>query len=386
MKKFKDKILIADGHARQSLAMARAFKELGCYVTAVCESWLDVCSKSRFVDKVIKDSSIHENPYLRIKKIIREVAKGGYTLVVAFSDVTVEQIVLHKKQIEKYCKTATVDKEKFYLAYDKMNTMRICMENGIPCPKTLLDCKSVEDVMEKNLKYPVVVKPRLGYGAIGFHKFDNKKELQCYLSSDIEEIEHLVIQEYIPQTDLQYECSLFIDEQNNVKSAMVFEKNRWFPIQGGSSTLNISVKDKAIIENCSKLMQLIEWRGCCDIDLIRDPRDGIAKIMEINPRISGSGKIVLLSGINLALEMLQMARGEKVSQFVEYKEGIRLRCFYTDFLWFLKSNSRLKAKPSWFSLKNTYEQVFSWKDPMPFIVFSIGSAMRLKKELKKREG
>jgi predicted ATP-grasp superfamily ATP-dependent carboligase len=196
----------------------------------------------------------------------------------------------------------------------------------------------------------------------------------------------LVIQEYIPQTDLQYECSIFVDEENEVKSAMVFEKNRWFPVHGGSSTLNTSVKDETIVENCSRLMRLINWRGCCDIDLIRDPRDGVAKVMEINPRISGSGKIVLLSGVNLALQMLQMARGEEVTAFHDYKEGVRLRCLYTDFLWFLKSKDRFKAKPSWFSMKNTKEQVFSWKDPLPYFAFSMGSLLKLKRELKKREG
>lgn len=386
MGQYNDRILLADGHARQALALARAFKELGCSVTAVCESGLDVCSKSRYVDHVVKDKSIKQRPDLRVECIIREVSKGGYTLVVSFSDVTVEQISLNKERIEKYCKTAVVNKDLFYLAYDKSNTMRICMDNGIPCPNTFLDCQTVDDVLSKDLKYPIIIKPRSGYGAIGFHKIDNIEELKTYLQDHSDDIKHLVIQEYIPQTDLQYECSIFVDDKNEVKSAMVFEKNRWFPVHGGSSTLNTSVKDETIVENCSRLMRLINWRGCCDIDLIRDPRDGVAKIMEINPRISGSGKIVLLSGVNLALQMLQMARGEAVTAFHDYKEGVRLRCLYTDFLWFLKSKDRFKAKPSWFSMKNTKEQVFSWKDPLPYFAFSMGSLLKLKRELKKREG
>ena len=386
MGRYNDKILLADGHARQALALARAFKELGCTVTAVCESGLDVCSKSRYVDYVVKDKTIKDRPDLRVECIIREISKGGYSLVVSFSDVTVEQISLNKERIEKYCKTAVVNKEKFYLAYDKLNTMKICMENDIPCPRTFFDCQTVDDVLSKDLIYPLILKPRSGYGAIGFHKVDNNEELNNYLTGHSDEIKNLVIQEYIPQTDLQYECSLFVDEENSVKSAMVFEKNRWFPVHGGSSTLNTSVKDEAITKSCSKLMTLINWRGCCDIDLIRDPRDGVAKIMEINPRISGSGKIVLLSGVNLALEMLQMARGEEVTEFKDYKEGVRLRCLYTDFLWFLKSKDRFKSKPSWFSMKNTHEQVFSWKDPLPYFAFSVGSLLKLKKELKKRAG
>lgn len=385
MEQYSDKILLTDGHARQALALARAFKELGCTVTALCESGLDVCAKSRYVDKVVKDTSIQERPDLRVERVLKEIADGSYTLVVSCSDITAEQIALNKGHIEEYAKTSVVGEDLFYIAYDKKQTMRVCMENGIPCPKTYFDCKTVDDVMKKDLVFPLIIKPQSGYGAIGFHKFDTAEELKFYLNEHVGEIEHLVIQEYIPQTSLQYEAAMFVDNDNQIKSAMVFEKNRWFPVHGGSSTLNTSVKDQSIVESCSKLVQIINWRGCCDIDLIRDPRDGEAKILEINPRMSGSAKIVILSGVNLALQLLQMARGEEVTEYTTYREGVRLRCMYTDFLWFLKSKDRFKAKPAWFSMSNTHEQVFSLKDPVPFFVFSISSLFRLKKELEKRQ-
>lgn len=382
---YHDKILIADGHARQALSLARAFKELGCSVTALCMTRLDVCATSRYVNKILIDEHMHDRPDLRVKSIMKEVSSGDYILVVACSDFTAEQLAINKEEIEQYAKVSVVDKDLFYIAFDKLQTMRICMENGIPCPKTYFDCKTVADVMSKDLVFPLIVKPRSGYGAIGFHKFNTASEFQTYLSENTGEIEHLVIQEYIPQTDIQYEAAMFVDQHNDIKSAMVFEKNRWFPVHGGSSTLNTSVKDNAIVQNCSKLMQLIHWRGCADIDLIRDPRDGEAKIMEINPRMSGSAKIVILSGVNLALQLLQMARGEDVTAYNDYQEGIRLRCLYTDFLWFLKSKDRFKARPSWFDFRRTYEQVFSWKDPLPFLGFSISSLLKLKRELQKRK-
>ena len=378
--------MLADGHARQGLALAKAFHDLGCYVTAICSSKLDVCAQSKYVDKAIIDKSIGERPDLRVNCLLQEVASNVYTLVVGFSDTSVEQIVLNKETIEKYCKTAVVDKDSFYLAYDKINTMRVCRDNGIPCPNTYFDFKTKEDVLRQDITFPLVIKPRMGYGAIGFHKAKSYTDLETYLDNHLEDIEHLVFQEYIPQTSIQYECSLFIDSKGVVKSAMVFEKNRWFPVHGGSSTLNTSVKDDTIISNCSKLLKAINWQGCADIDLIRDPRDNVAKIMEINPRISGSGKIVLLSGINLALEMLQAAKDEEITTYNDYITGIRLRCLYTDFLWFLQSKDRFRAKPSWFSMKHTYEQIFSFDDPKPFFAFSISSLLKLKKELKKREG
>ena len=253
----------------------KAFHDMGCYVAAVCESGLDVCALSRYVDKVIKDKSIHDRPDLRVELVKREVSKEKYTLVVACSDVTAEQIAIHKQELEAYTKVSVVDKVKFYLAFDKMETMRICMENNIPCPKTYLDIQTIDELKKKEITYPVIIKPREGYGAIGFHKFDDEHSLMSYLGEHESEIKFLIIQEYIPQTDIQYEAAMFVDENNTIKSTMVFEKNRWFPVHGGSSTCNTSVHDDDIVRNCSKLMQTIQWRGCADIDLIRDPRDGV---------------------------------------------------------------------------------------------------------------
>lgn len=380
-----DKVLIADGHARQALALAKAFHKLGCSVSAICESGLDVCALSRYVDKVIKDKRIHERPDLRVALLKKEVSEEQYTIVVACSDVTAEQIAIHKSELEAFTKVSVVDKEKFYLAFDKMETMRLCMDNGIPCPKTYLDVQTLEELKKKKIAYPVIIKPRKGYGAIGFHKFDDEYALMSYLDKHEDEIKYLIIQEYIPQTDIQYEAAMFVDQENKIKSAMVFEKNRWFPVHGGSSTCNTSVHDDDIVRICSKLMQAIQWRGCADIDLIRDPRDGMAKVMEINPRMSGSAKIVMLSGVNLALQLLQMAKGEEIINYENYQDGVRLRCLYTDLLWLLNSKDRFKAKPAWFDLKNTYEQVFTWDDPKPFFGFSLASLLKLKKELKKRE-
>ena len=114
---------------------------------------------------------------------------------------------------------------------------------------------------------------------------------------------------------------MFVDGKNDIKSALVFSKNRWFPVEGGSSTLNITIDRPDIVETCSKLLKTIGWRGCADIDLIQDPRDGIAKVMEINPRVSGSVKICFEAGIDLARQIIESEFGEEVTKYKEYKLG-----------------------------------------------------------------
>jgi predicted ATP-grasp superfamily ATP-dependent carboligase len=263
--------------------------------------------------------------------------------------------------------------------------MAVCAEIGVPHPVTVQNVDSIEKVFDSGLQFPIVVKPCVGYGAIGFKKVDDESELRALFANG-EQFENYVFQEYIPQTDIQYECAMFMDDNDEVRTSVVFSKNRWFPIEGGSSTFNVTVDRPDIVESCTKLLKAIHWRGAADIDLIQDPRDGKAKIMEINPRVSGSVKICFEAGVNQAQQMKELACGENVTKFKSYKLDQRLRCSQTDLLWLLKSPNRFKSTPSWFSIKNTKDQIFYLKDPIPYFVFSLHGLFSYKDEMIKRKG
>ena len=379
------RVLILEGYARQSLPLIKAFADLGCEVTALCSSKLDVAYVSKYTHKKILGTCDRD----RVEdttQFVRQLLKSrNFDVVVPTVDFSAELLSKNKEEFSQYAKIVSNDYPIYIIAGDKQKTMEVCMENSIPCPKTLSGVCSITQLENINIQYPIIIKPKVGYGAIGFRKIDNRDALIALFKNNIEDISNYVFQEYIPQTDLQYECAMFIDDDNNVKTSVVFSKNRWFPVSGGSSTLNITVERPDIVESCATLLKNIGWRGPADIDLIQDPRDGIAKIMEINPRVSGSVKICFVSGVDQARQMLELAYGQEVTKYTYYKIGQRLRCSQIDVLWFLKSKDRFKAKPSWFSLKNTKDHTFSWSDPLPWFAFLIRGLKGYKKEANKRK-
>lgn len=384
--KFKGiRVLILEGYARQSLPLIKAFHKLGCHVSALCGSKLDVAYASRYTDNKILGICDRERVDDTTEQVRKLLKNGRFDVVVPTVDFSAELLSRNKEEFSQYAKIASNDWDVYQIAGDKLNTMKVCMENGIPCPFTITEAHSLDDVLDSDISYPIVIKPRVGYGAIGFKKIDSKEELSALFESLDEPVEYYVFQEYIPQTDLQYECAMFIDKDRKVKTSLVFSKNRWFPVSGGSSTLNISVSRKDIIQSCSKLLKTIGWQGAADIDLIQDPRDGVAKIMEINPRVSGSVKICFAAGVDQARQMLELVYGEPVTRYGRYKLGQRLRCMQTDTLWFLKSKDRFKSNPSWFSFKNTKEHTFSIDDPLPWLAFSFQGLKKLRRELDKRK-
>ncbi len=378
-------VLLINGKDRQTLPFARAYHDLGCRVVTLNSSRLDNGFNTRYAHRKILDRKIKGDPEYLVEKTCSIVKTMKIDVVIGTSDETLELLSHHKEEIEKYSKVAVVDEGLFNLAYDKLNTLKICMDKGIPCPHTLFNITDADQINFRELTYPMVVKPRKSHGAIGFKRFDSAQALKCYLMANNENISDYVIQDYIPQTGIQYEVAMFLDNSNTVKTALCFTKNRWYPVTGGSSTLNITVEEPEIIANCSRLLREIGWRGCADIDLIYDPRDGIAKVMEINPRVSASVKILFQAGINIARQIIELAMEEEVSEYLEYDKGIRLRCIHTDLLWFIRSPDRFRSKPSWFNMKNTYDQIFAIDDPFPFLTFSIQGIMKRKQEIEKRK-
>ena len=378
------RVLVLEGYARQSLPLIHAFHKLGCHVSALCSSKLDVAYASRYTNKKILGICDRDRVEETTQQVRELLQTNEFDVIVPTVDFSAKLLADNKEEFEKYAKVVSNNLEIYDIAGDKLKTMQICMDNNIPCPKTLIEISDISQVLDSELVYPIVVKPRVGYGAIGFKKVDSADELRTLFVGSEHNPKDYVFQEYIPQTGLQYECAMFIDNENKVKTAVVFSKNRWFPVEGGSSTLNITVERQDIVDSCTKLLKIIGWRGAADIDLIQDERDGQAKIMEINPRVSGSVKIVFESGVNQAKQMLELVYGHEVTKYEIYKVGERLRCSQTDLLWFLKSKNRFKSKPSWFNPFHTKDHTFYWSDPLPWFAFTLQGIKKYKKEMKKR--
>ncbi len=384
IEKYKNKkILLIDGGSRQVLPMIKGFHDLGCVVCVYCSSKLDVGYVYKYTDYTyIGKFDLNDNmgTYADILKL---VAENKFDLIVPMNDFAAGILSEHKTELSKYTKVYVNDWDIYKQAADKLTTMSVCMENNIPAPKTAL-ITSIDDFDDTNWNYPIVVKPRSGYGANGFSTVSNRRELTEKFQLTEKKFGPALVQEYIEQSDKQYQVEMLMDSNCDCKAILIMDKTRWYPINGGSSTMNVTIHDEGIKKACIDLLKKLNWRGYASLDLIRDPKDGVAKILEINPRINGTAKICFFAGVNLSIMILQDAFGDEVSDYTKYESGLRLRYFHMDLLWFLKSPNRFKAIPSWFSNKNTVDEIFEWKDLKPALVYSVTAIKKLLDDKKKR--
>jgi predicted ATP-grasp superfamily ATP-dependent carboligase len=381
----KIRVLLLEGFARQSMAMMEALHRNGYHVTTYNGRKTDLGYLSRYPDKKILAFWDRSNEAKSADALLEILKADHYDVTIPLTDFSATLLSRRKADFGQYTHPAVNDWPVFIQAADKQNTMNACMDNGIPCPVTLRDAHSVDEVLASGLPYPFIVKPRVGYGSIGFHVIHDRQELEKHLPACLEQFGPMLIQEYIPQTDKQYKCEVFIDGKGDVKSAHVFDKTRWYPIDGGSTCCSTSVQRPDIVESSVRLLQAIGWRGYGDVDLIQDPRDHVAKVMEINPRITASVKLCIYSGVDFARQIVEDAIGREVTPFMSYETGVCLRYMHTDLLWFLESPDRFRARPSWFSWRHTTDQIWNPRDPLPWFGYTLQAFLKCKAERKKRK-
>lgn len=378
------RVLLLEGFARQSMAIMPALKQLGCHVTTYNSSKLDMGYASCWPDRRLIEPWNREDAEFSFRALMDVLRRDKYDVVIPLTDFSAALCAAHYDEIAAFAAPAVNRPAAFNQAADKQRTMLACERAGVPCPRTLYDMGSAGEIIAAGMPYPFIIKPRVGYGSIGFHVIHNETELRNVFDAAVGKHGPMVVQDYIPQTGTQYKCEVFLDAHGNARSAVVFDKTRWYPVDGGSTCCSTSVHRPDIAADSIRLLQEMGWRGYGDVDLIEDPRDGKIRVMEVNPRITASVKVCFAAGVDFARQIVELAMGLPVTEYASYRAGIQLRYMHTDLLWFIQSPDRFRAKPSWFKFTGTVDQIFSLRDPWPWFTYSIQAIQKLGPELSKR--
>jgi len=369
----KLKILILD-QGRQSLPFLKSFHQSGHKAICICNTRLSECYFSRYPSKRLIWPSYVTDRLAFERELINYISEHKIDVTISVGDISSEILSRNRETLLKHTHLTVPDYTTFIKASDKWTLMEYCMANSLPCPKTY---KLDDEFFLGNhefLKFPVIVKPTRGLGAVGVVRFDNMYELGKKYKWLKARYGELIIQEHIPQEGgMQYQAEAFSDKSGKVKVCMVIKKPRFFPVSGGTSTANVTIQHPEIENTTIRLLDGLGWMGAADVDFILDPRDNVAKILEINPRVTAGIKIGFAAGIDYADLHLKLALGEQIPEINTYKLGTYCRNFFLEVLWFLYSDSRMKrnTQPSFFKFfgRDVYDQVISLDDPLAGLGF-----------------
>lgn len=385
-KQFKAKhILVLEGYCKQCLPFIRSFKELECEVSVLCGSRLDCGYASRLPDhKILGTCDVHR-PEESETYIVDIVKTGKYDLVFPAFEFSARILSHHKAELSEHAIIYANDREVFDRANDKNEVMKVCMEQGLPCPHTLFGVKNPEDVAAKGLSYPVIIKPRHSYGGRGFHPFASEAELKQYVADRNIHLADYVVQERIPADRIGVACNVFVDRNGDVKSCFSYVCKHMYPEVGGTSTLNAMIDRPDVAETCAGLVKKMNLKGIVGVDVMIDSRDNVGKVIEINVRPSHAIAIGFKSGINIGQQILEDAYGFPVTKFDAIRTDFCMRIAQTDFLWFVTSPNRFRKSPRKMGYKKVYEQMFYWDDPLPWFAFLLDGMLSFKRKMKEKK-
>lgn len=379
----KIRVLVTDGDGKQPLAMIRGLKELGCHVTVLCASKSDTCFVSNKPDKRIVSEDMSGKDERTLRFILDLLSTGDYDVLMPVAEAFTDFVTKNEVAFKKYVRIACAPREVYIKASNKQTTFDQAMKSGIPCPYTRRSNQSIDEYLE-NAHFPIIIKPRWGSGSIGFHKFNSEQEFRNRLKDEDFNVDDYVVQEFV---DFEHRIGtlLFMDKKGNICTSYATDVLRWFPIDAGNALLLKTTDAPDLLRQMGRLLKDLGWQGFAAACFMIDKKTGEPKLLEINGRIPSSVKLGYMCGFNISRQMLEMIYDEEVTRYPENTQFDKyLRHFDTDIAWFLHSPNRFKAKPSWFSWKNTQEVLFSRDDMKPFFktltkkIFSYSSRMKKK--------
>lgn len=212
-------------------------------------------------------------------------------VLIPTSDHYIEFIGQHYSRL---CQVFLVSKsysDKAGLLLDKMKFHQLCKEHGVATPG-VWELASVQDMLEFcDVPFPCILKPTLIHLAKDYMR--GKKVFIVNNRSELVEIaQHLpadsgswLVQEVIPgEESFITLCAGYASESDTNSDTFTARKLRQYPPGFGSASRVISQSCSATRTLSVDLILAIGYRGIYGAEFKRDPRDGVLKIIEINPR------------------------------------------------------------------------------------------------------
>lgn len=209
------------------------------------------------------------------------------------TDPELSLLAANQHQLESTFNTKIIvsSPEVVRIADDKYLTYQFIKDNGFTPPDSRLPEQAHELV---NLYgFPLVVKPRIGARSVGFHLVNNQDEL----SQAIKDVSNAVVQECVATKDEEYTAgSLYFDGE--CKATIVMRRE----LRDGNTFKAYVDKYPKLNEQVRAFCNALKPFGPANFQF-RLPKDGIARVFEINSRFSGTTPLRMHAGFN-ELEMV----------------------------------------------------------------------------------
>lgn len=228
-----------------------------------------------------------------------------------------DELPLFGKQAEEFLATgirvAVSGEQTNIVCNDKYLTAEFMKLHGIPFARTWLP----EQLKDREIRYPMFLKPRIGRGSIGAFQINNERELRFFL----EYVKGPIVQEFL--AGKEYTVDLLADFSGKIISVVPRER---MVIRSGVTDRGQTVNSPVMTDLAISAAQALGIRGPANIQMKVDGKRAV--IFEVNPRFSGGIPLTIAAGADFPMWLIEMRRGRRVRPCIgKFTEGLIMACY-----------------------------------------------------------
>jgi len=283
-------LVLQSGH-HGGLGIVRSLGRLGVPVYCAGSSRWEPSGNSRycrrwFVLKIENDSSTDN--VIGLREIAARI--GGKPILIPTSDEQAVWVADNRSSLREVFQFPYQHAGLANSLCNKNRMQAMARHNGVPTAEWTVP-KSKQDVLDylETATYPVMVKAtdaerlRVRVGGTKFLVHDPDDLLDLY-SRAVECGEaNLLFQEYIPGEDWMFNG--YFNQNSECLFGITGRKIRRFPARTGVTSLGICSRNDTVEKMTVDFMKAIGYQGILDIGFRKDQRDGLYKVLDVNPRI-----------------------------------------------------------------------------------------------------
>ena len=287
-------------------------------------------------------------------------------------------ILQHRERLSPYFRFIVNDPEVASALIDKERFDAFTRLRALPVPRTL-----EWDELE-TFDGPVLVKPKLKLAyeqtAIYLRLFDGAGKARVFGSA--RELlanplagalrRELVLQEYVPGSDREiWSFHGYADESSRLLTWFAGRKIRTYPALTGQSSYLELAHHEELVAVGRDIVERAPLKGVFKIDFKRDPRDGRFRMLEVNARFNLWHYLAAANGLSIPrVAYAYLLWGQVPAEPPAYGTGVRWLSFGLD--WRAYRDLAARGELGFWgwaaslASRKVY-QVFSWRDPRPFV-------------------
>lgn len=363
-------VLVTNVQIRSGLAAMRSLGSKGIQVTGADSDKISSGFFSKYCNKSLVYPDPQKYPELYVQKILDEIERIEYDLIMPINDHTLLPLAKNKKEIEQYTRFPFLDYDKLLKGRDKVQTINEAQKCGIRVPITFLPehITELENIVE-TIQYPLIIRPVESSGSRGLFKVNNSQDLFEKYNILAPKYGRIMVQEYIPWGGMTFDVGVLMNTLSFPRAVFVSNRIRTYPVEAGPNVVGQGVIYPEVRDMALKLLKHLKWEGPAQVEFRIDPRDNRPVLMEINPRFWGSMYLGMISGIDFPYLFYKMAIEGDIENHYTYKTDMKARWLMPgDILHLVYTKEKKKTIGPWlkdFIDRKVKGYTFSWDDLGP---------------------